>query len=97
MPWKTILESSWLKWVGGGLIGLLVSVLTSLTPDLFWLHDNRLAISLFVANQPMVQRDISELKNGLGEVNITMKELIVEMQKRQAYEAAAAKRRGRQN
>jgi hypothetical protein len=95
MPWKNILESSWLKWVGGAAIGLVGSVISSFAPDAFWVHDNRQAISILLATQPLVQRDIADLKTGLGEVNLTMKELIVEMQKRQAFEAAAARRRGR--
>lgn len=82
MPWRVILESSWLKWVGGGVIGLTISVASSLTPDLFWLHDNRQAISILVASEPMMQRDIAELKNGMSELNVTIKELTVELQKR---------------
>ena len=82
MPWKSILESSWLKVIGGGLGGMIFSVVWSFAPDAFWVHDNRQALSSLMINQPLIQRDISDLKTGMGELNITIKELTIELQKR---------------
>lgn len=82
MSWNNIIESSWLKWIGGGLIGLLISTISSFAPDAFWVHDNRQALSSLMVNQPLIQRDISDLKTGMGELNLTIKELTIELQKR---------------
>ena len=82
MPWKSILESSSLKGIGGGLGGVIFSVVWTFAPDAFWVHDNRQALSSLMINQPLIQRDISDLKTGMGELNITIKELTIELQKR---------------
>lgn len=91
MSWDAILASGWLKYVVGAFIGLAGSVISSFAPDAFWVHDNRQSISMLIANQPLVQRDISDLKNGMSELNITMKELTVELQKRSASETRGRK------
>lgn len=72
---------------------MLANTIASFAPDAFWMHDNRQAISLLLANQPLIQRDISDLKNGMGELNLTMKELTLEMQKRRAVEESRARKK----
>ena len=93
MSWTSIIESNWVKWVGGAVIGLIASIISSFAPDAFWVHDNRQALSSLMINQPLIQRDISDLKTGMGELNITMKELTIEMQKRRAVEESRSKRK----
>lgn len=80
--WDTIIESGWWKYAIGALIGLCTSIVSSFAPDAFWVHDNRQALSTLMINQPLIQRDISDLKEGMGELNITIKELTIELQKR---------------
>lgn len=86
MPWRTILNSGAMKWGGGILIGIIVNTVASFAPDAFWVHDNRQAISLLISNQPLIQRDISDLKTALKEVNISIKELTVAIQNKQVSE-----------
>ena len=95
ISWNSILSAGWIKYILGGVIGLILSTLSSFAPDALWVHDNRQALSMVLAGQPLIQRDISDLKTGLGEVNLTMKELIVEMQKRRAVEELRAGRLGK--
>lgn len=79
---RDILDRGWVKYILGGTVGLVGSILMSFAPDAFWVHDNRQAISILLANQPLIQRDISDLKNGISELNVTMQELTIELQKR---------------
>lgn len=90
--WKGAMESSWLKWVGGAVIGMVATAITSLSPDLFWLHDTRYSLSMLVANQPLIQRDIADLKTNMSELNVTIKELTVELQKKRADDAATKRK-----
>lgn len=82
MPWRAIFNSKWTIGAGCGLLGMLANMVASFAPDAFWVHDNRQALSILMTNQPLIQRDISDLKNGMGELNLTIKELTIELQKR---------------
>lgn len=75
------MESKWLVGGASALGGMLFSVGMSFVPDVFWMHDNRQALQMLMANQPLVQRDISDLRNGLAENTVALKEVAVEIQK----------------
>lgn len=75
------MDSKWLVGGASALGGMVFSVAMSFLPDAFWMHDQRQALSLLLANQPLVQRDISDLRNQLAENTIALKELAVEIQK----------------
>lgn len=87
MPWRAIFNSKWT--IGGGcaLLGMAANMAASFAPDAFWMHDNRQAISLLLANQPMMQRDITELRTGLSENTLAIKELTLALQKQQVNES----------
>lgn len=81
MPWRAILGSSWVKVIGGGLGGMVFSIVWSFAPDAFWVHDNRQALNTLLTSQPLIQRDIADLKEGLKELNLTIKENTLALQK----------------
>ena len=82
VPWRAIVDNGWFKTGGGIVIGTLATIIWSFAPDAFWVHDNRQALNTLLTSQPLIQRDISDLRNQLSENTIALKELAVELQRK---------------
>lgn len=92
---RDILGNKW--WLAGlaALSGLAFNTCISTAINLMWIQDNRVAIQQLLANQPLVQRDISDLSGKLSDTIMAVKELTLEMQKRRAQEEIKGVRSGR--